>query len=1402
MFFNFIGNKSFGITATQSGNWSAAATWGGSLPLAGQPVIVPAGIIVTVDINTPIVSDITVSGTLTTINTGSSNLTYSGNLTVNGYLYNNGGIEQTTSGRTFLLNGTATYLHNPKNTTLLDETIFSMSNETFSASSNLFIQKWFDLTLPLGSATRVQSSDFGNVTLAIPDTVSWEQDGKFMTAAITGRILGKLTVSSGVVSMDNGNGNSGAGTSDLYLNDVTINGTGSIIFQSGINRPLALITGNFIDTSTTVRPTIISDSCFSVINWTVNGNAIISHNFYGIRGSGSQPGGDLNININSNLTIGGGNVSFIRKCSAPLTINVIGNTTIQGTPSSVRFIEGNTGNFTFSTTNLIVSGGASNVFMGATAGIPQYTGQPNITINNDFIINGTSNTTFMSSDSSTKKLSLIIGGNFSMTAANAVFTGAYSKGALTFKTNNNLTISGGQFIGQADTNCFALDSIIATSNFSFNSGTAADFFRGNYGQGNTVFRCLGNYTMSNSGTAAGQGFSAIYSGRGNLAFYVGGNYLQSNGRVCGIYNDRVGVATGNLTMQTVGTFTMNAGVYRGIANLYEPNNGSLTFTSATFAFTGGNFKGHYSSNMNNATGAFTINGNCLIDFTVAADTFMFIGWTTVGVVVNQMILNFTVNGDFKIGHTGGLSTGTFISSLSNGIENITINGNDTIKSGTNSFNSYPNTALTNAHKVTMLITGNMGVTGGITYLSANNDSLSATVNGNFSLGPASQLTVQAGNTYGIFKIKGGYTQSGGTFYLHQNTLNASYQSVVVDINYDDDAVGNFFHTAGIINFDDNTNSTQNTMNVRSPSISLASGNITMASPGTNIVAGVFNICHIGAVSFNRLSVVHNIQQVEIHINSGCTMTVLTGNLQIASYNNTNVNWLIVNSGAILDLRSAQILAFSPPPQPNSGMKIFGRLRTQHTQGLYNNTTTAAINSAGGMNYFLLTGSVIEYYGVDNQIITGTGVGLAVTSLHKYYNLEINFTGTPDVEFVYPTNVPTTRSVFVRNRLTLTNGELNLDDDHINLSGGRSIIVEKDSANSITKVNGYIRSEVIDSSASVIWKIGSNPGPHIFPFAYSSTVADYIPFTFDLPSGTADTVIVSTYHTAPSNLPYPPPVSHVNNLSGSNNSANTVDRFWYLRVTGSAPTGTLKFVCTLSEMSGIINPRAQRWVSQSWEYPYQGTQSNITNGTQVASATGFNNNWWTLASLSSPLPVSLVNFSGACENNAAVIKWTTASETNNDYFTLLKSEDGINYEELARITGAGNSTSVLNYEYHDKAFNNQLAYYKLIQTDFNGEQTEFKVVAVKGCNVNSQLNVSVISSQGNLAELLISSPDNGDFKISLFTMEGKLMASSMHFISKGNNIISLSYPSINASVYLLRIENATAAISKKIILGLH
>ncbi|MBU1720995.1 MAG: T9SS type A sorting domain-containing protein, partial [Bacteroidetes bacterium] len=95
-----------------------------------------------------------------------------------------------------------------------------------------------------------------------------------------------------------------------------------------------------------------------------------------------------------------------------------------------------------------------------------------------------------------------------------------------------------------------------------------------------------------------------------------------------------------------------------------------------------------------------------------------------------------------------------------------------------------------------------------------------------------------------------------------------------------------------------------------------------------------------------------------------------------------------------------------------------------------------------------------------------------------------------------------------------------------------------------------------------------------------------------------------------------------------------------------------------------------------------------------------------------LPIELLNFTAFATSEKIVqLWWITVSETNNDYFTIERSSDGISFQPIAYIRGAGNSNSREDYEAFDNSPLNGTGYYRLKQTDFNGKYTYSRIVEV-------------------------------------------------------------------------------------------
>ena len=89
-----------------------------------------------------------------------------------------------------------------------------------------------------------------------------------------------------------------------------------------------------------------------------------------------------------------------------------------------------------------------------------------------------------------------------------------------------------------------------------------------------------------------------------------------------------------------------------------------------------------------------------------------------------------------------------------------------------------------------------------------------------------------------------------------------------------------------------------------------------------------------------------------------------------------------------------------------------------------------------------------------------------------------------------------------------------------------------------------------------------------------------------------------------------------------------------------------------------------------------------------------------------LPIELVSFEGKCN----ILKWSTATENNNDYFLVESSLDGFFWDKVSVVDGSGTSLTTQNYSLNIYP-SNRLKYYRLTQVDFDGASEVFKTVSV-------------------------------------------------------------------------------------------
>lgn len=385
----------------------------------------------------------------------------------------------------------------------------------------------------------------------------------------------------------------------------------------------------------------------------------------------------------------------------------------------------------------------------------------------------------------------------------------------------------------------------------------------------------------------------------------------------------------------------------------------------------------------------------------------------------------------------------------------------------------------------------------------------------------------------------------------------------------------------------------------------------------------------------------------------------------------------------------------------------------------------------------------------------------------------------------------------------TTGILSLGSDVFMLNSN-TCEVTNSATGAITRSTGYIQSETnLAVNPSIVkWNMSTVTGTFIFPFGVSGT---YIPFSFNKTSGGAANISVSTRATAGSdNMPYAGAgnVGAVTEMTGGGTGAtaqnSVIDRWWEI-TKSAAVTADITFTYrgsenTTGQGAGAGLVAAQHWTGSTWD-TFVGSGDAVTSGTATVTATAQTTfSPWILVYKTKPLPVELLTFDAAYNKKTGFVDlvWTTASETNNDYFTVERSSDNLNFETVITRNGAGNSNQVLYYYDADKEPLPGLSYYRLKQTDFDGAFTysqtetvmissENYIVTINPNPVNDHINVSVISHEQQC------------LKLKFFDIYGNLLKETNMDVLPGGNLKIIPAETFAPGVYFMRIDGTMVNI---------
>lgn len=183
-----------------------------------------------------------------------------------------------------------------------------------------------------------------------------------------------------------------------------------------------------------------------------------------------------------------------------------------------------------------------------------------------------------------------------------------------------------------------------------------------------------------------------------------------------------------------------------------------------------------------------------------------------------------------------------------------------------------------------------------------------------------------------------------------------------------------------------------------------------------------------------------------------------------------------------------------------------------------------------------------------------------------------------------------------------------------------------------------------------------------------------------------------------------------------------------------------------------------------------------------------------------LPVELTRFEANCndKNQTIDLVWETATETNNDYFTLERSLDGYNFTRIAKIPGNGSSNEPHSYSFVDYDPLDGINYYKLSQTDFDGSTETFNIQAETCTSDKDRPSVEAYPSivEDNVS-LIFEMWIEPEVRIELIDPLGKTVQNWQLNIPNANVHKVLDLPKLAPAMYLLRISTEKDSWSIKI-----
>lgn len=655
-----------------------------------------------------------------------------------------------------------------------------------------------------------------------------------------------------------------------------------------------------------------------------------------------------------------------------------------------------------------------------------------------------------------------------------------------------------------------------------------------------------------------------------------------------------------------------------------------------------------------------------------------------------------------------LATGQVVNLLFNGTSNSTVSGTGTFdlntvtmtKSGSTS--TQLNVTSSTFESGIRTFSGNFG-----TYI--HNNTTSYSINpavATYTIGPNVIFQVPLGTVWfasagdnlilqGILTVNGGAVIAGSTagnqgIRTDQNgtqipTLNISSGTLTVygGITYNGASAAepfSFNMSGGTVLLNSGTTGSNREIfyvnDVANSSFTMSGGTMTIQKPNTSgALVADWTVCGVsgtvnstnGTVTFGNASTGTGIR-FNFRPNAGVTFPHFRITGPVA-----NTCTLSTSSGSTANFRLLSL--YIDQNKQFDIRSISGTAGDSKTMTLM--STFNGVEALYNLGTFTARQSTVTFNATGAQAIGGT-------STTSFYNLSINNSS----------NITLNRPAIVTNFLSMVSGKLITTNTNV-------LTCSSTASANIGSSTSYVDGPMIHTVAS------STLATRTFPIGKG---AAYRPAVINVTHSNTLSVTyrAEIFNSPASGLPYSLPAS-ISNVSNTR----------YLRFTRQAvanySSGTVQMYYDVDD--GVTDKNsllvAEDNGTTMWTNLGGTATANVTGNITSGNVTNFNT-YFALGNPpggTNPLPITLASFNAGVNGNHVDVKWTTQSEINNDYFTIERSSDNVNYYSIGTVDGRGTTTQTNNYLFVDYSPLRGISYYRLRQTDFDGTSETFAPAVV-------------------------------------------------------------------------------------------